>query len=66
MWVSKAHSAEDPTPAARRRGRPSKSAARTSASDMKAVRDWARDNGYTVSQRGRVPTEIRDAYTAAH
>ena len=66
VWASKAHTPEEPTPPARRRGRPAKSAARPPASDMKAVRDWARDNGYTVSGRGRVSTEIRDAYTAAH
>lgn len=28
------------------------------------VRDWARSNGYTVPDRGRIPTEVRDAYNA--
>ncbi len=65
VWASKAHPPE-PAPPARRRGRPSKPAARPATSDMKAVRDWARDNGYTVSARGRVSSEIHDAYTAAH
>ncbi len=32
----------------------------------KAVRDWARSNGYTVSDRGRVPAEIVAAYEAAN
>ncbi|WDO11213.1 Lsr2 family protein (plasmid) [Streptomyces murinus] len=30
------------------------------------VRAWARENGYEVSDRGRVPREIRDAFEAAH
>lgn len=31
-------------------------------SDAAKVRQWARENGYEVSARGRVPAEIRDAY----
>lgn len=30
------------------------------------LRAWARDNGYQVSDRGRVSEEIRQAYAAAH
>jgi len=68
VWTSKAHPPEETSPAGRRRrARTSGTTARTAAAtDTKAVRDWARDNGYTVSGRGRVSTEIRDAYTAAH
>lgn len=36
------------------------------ASDTKAVRDWARDNGYEVSDRGRLPADIVEAFAAAH
>lgn len=43
-----------------------KPAAATSSSDTKAVRDWARTNGYEVSDRGRIPTEVMQAYTAAN
>lgn len=32
----------------------------------KGVREWAREQGYTVSDRGVVPAEIRKAYAAAH
>ena len=28
----------------------------------RAVRVWARENGFTVSERGRIPAEIADAY----
>lgn len=30
------------------------------------IREWARSNGFDVSARGRVSTEVREAYTAAH
>ena len=30
------------------------------------VRAWARENGYKVSERGRVSAEIKAAYDAAH
>jgi len=30
-----------------------------------AVRAWAQRNGYEVGDRGRIPAEIRAAYTAA-
>jgi hypothetical protein len=39
---------------------------RSSSSNAADVRIWARDNGYTVSDRGRVPAEIKTAYDAAH
>jgi hypothetical protein len=34
-------------------------------SDLTAVREWARANGYTVGDRGRIKAEIQDAYHAA-
>ena len=34
--------------------------------DVGAIRTWARENGYEVSSRGRIPSEIREAYEAAH
>jgi hypothetical protein len=33
--------------------------------DPKAVRAWAVSNGYELSSRGRVPSEVVDAYKAA-
>lgn len=30
------------------------------------IREWARENGYDVSDRGRVSAEIRSAYEAAN
>lgn len=50
--------------AATRRGRKSATPARTS--NAGAIREWARANGYQVSERGRVSAEIREAYEAAN
>ncbi len=51
----------------RRQGRPTKSGRRGGAGTSAAeIRDWARANGYQVSERGRVSAEIRSAYDAAH
>jgi len=33
---------------------------------VQAVRDWARQNGYAVSARGRIAKSIQDAFAAAH
>jgi len=30
------------------------------------IRQWARENGWDVPDRGRVATEVREAYSAAH
>ena len=40
--------------------------ARAGGGDTKAVREWARANGYDVSDRGRIPADVMDAYTAAN
>jgi hypothetical protein len=30
------------------------------------VREWAREHGYKVSDRGRISAEVQQAYAAAH
>ncbi|MDQ6524727.1 Lsr2 family protein [Nocardioides sp. LHD-245] len=32
----------------------------------KEVREWARGNGFTVPERGRIPSDVREAYDNAH
>lgn len=39
---------------------------RTGQTDYGPVREWAKANGYTVSERGRVPANVLAAYEAAH
>lgn len=51
---------------ARRVGGRRNTGARSSSSDAGKVRAWAKENGYEVSDRGRVSKEVREAYYAAH
>lgn len=37
-----------------------------SARFLASVREWANSNGYQVGERGRVKSEVLDAYRAAH
>ncbi|WP_032403811.1 histone-like nucleoid-structuring protein Lsr2 [Rhodococcoides fascians] len=33
---------------------------------VRAIRQWAADEGYEISDRGRIPAAIEEAYNAAH
>lgn len=48
-----------------RAGRPA-AQKRSGQRDYTPVRAWAAENGFTVSERGRVPASVLDAYDAAH
>lgn len=49
------------------RSTPSRRSGGTSGSgDASKVREWARANGYTVSDRGRIPAEVTEAYAKAN
>lgn len=39
---------------------------RSGQQDFSGVREWAKQNGYQVSERGRVPASVLEAYEAAH
>jgi hypothetical protein len=49
--------------AARAKGRGGATAANP---DTALIRAWAKDNGWNVNDRGRVPAEIREAYEKAN
>ena len=54
-----------------RRGGSSRGSSRSSGSsgssgNASEIRAWARENGFEVSERGRVSAEVRQAYAAAH
>lgn len=34
--------------------------------EVAAIRAWANDNGHSLSERGRIPASVVDAYNAAH
>jgi Lsr2 len=38
---------------------------RSSTADTRAVRAWARENGYDIKERGRVPAGLVEKYQAA-
>lgn len=44
-------------------GRPRR---RAGQQDYSAIRAWAKDNGFKVSERGRIPASVVEAYEAAH
>lgn len=56
--------------AGRRIGAPSRSTsgrrpARTDKEQLNAIRRWAREHGFEVSDRGRISKTVREAYDAA-
>ena len=53
------------TPSRRVGGR-RRSGRQANSADQATMREWGRENGYQVSDRGRVSRELQDAYAAAH
>ncbi|MCG7210144.1 histone-like nucleoid-structuring protein Lsr2 [Streptomyces arenae] len=47
------------------RGSKRTSAGRVADSDTAQIRAWAKENGYEVNDRGRVPADIKEAYAKA-
>lgn len=47
------------------RGRRGASRAASNGTDAAAIRAWAKEHGFAVSDRGRVPSEVREAYEKA-
>jgi hypothetical protein len=41
-------------------------ASRSAGGNASEMRQWARANGFQVSERGRISEQIREAYAAAH
>jgi len=62
-WVGHARRSGGRKTSGAGRGSSSSAAKRT---DLAAVRDWARKNGYEVSDRGRISAEIQAAYDKAN
>ena len=60
-YVEAARSTSAPPARARRRSKSGESGVNPTA-----LRQWARENGHTVSDRGRVSEAIRKAYAEAH
>lgn len=60
--------ANTPISSTRRKTSPRKraEAAISGPERTRAIRQWAADNGHTVSTRGRMPAAVMQAYDAAH
>lgn len=57
------HGRKVTTSGGRRSSRRTAPAGGVSAKD---IREWARSNGYSVPERGRIPADVRSAYEAAN
>ncbi|MYX26065.1 Lsr2 family protein [Streptomyces sp. SID8381] len=62
-YIDKGRKTKQGTPAVRGRG-----TARSNggSEDTARIREWAKQNGYEVNDRGRVPATIREAYEKAN
>ena len=65
-WVGHARRVAGRSRSGARRGGVRPRSAAPAAVDLAEVRSWARDNGYAVSDRGRLAGEVMAAYTEAH
>jgi len=67
-WIGHARRSTGERPAAARSAATRRSSApkRGDGVNPHEVREWARANGYQVSERGRISEQIREAYLAAH
>ncbi|MDR0959035.1 MAG: Lsr2 family protein [Propionibacteriaceae bacterium] len=61
-WIEKARPVRNVAKAPRNR----RSASATDKEALAAMREWGRDNGFKVSDRGRVSAELQEAYAKAH
>lgn len=60
-WVGNARKAPSRPTAVRQSARRSRGSSNTAE-----VREWAKANGHAVSDRGRISTEVMEAYNKAH
>ena len=60
-WTSKARRTAGRRSSGRRRA-----AGASSSGETQRIREWAREQGLEVSDRGRISAEVREAYEAAH
>ena len=72
QWTESEPESVAPAPSSAERVRRAVSGSASSASgtttgspDLAAVREWAREHGYEVADRGRVSAEVQEAYRAA-
>lgn len=47
-------------------GRAKRGTGASTGGDAAKIRQWATENGYEVSERGRIPSDVREAYIKAN
>lgn len=55
-----------PSPAGAATTATAETSTRRDPAQVRAIRQWAADEGYEISDRGRIPAAIEEAYNAAH
>lgn len=66
-WVARARTtSRRPEPAPHKAGGRTTPRMTISGVDTATIRQWARVNGHAVSDRGRLPTVVHQAYSSAH
>jgi hypothetical protein len=55
-----------PSPAAASTPATAGTPAKRDPEQTRAIRQWAFDQGYEISERGRIPATVEEAYNAAH
>ncbi|MCB7136878.1 histone-like nucleoid-structuring protein Lsr2 [Cellulosimicrobium marinum] len=60
-WVGNARKVSS-----RSTSRPARRGRSSGAADATKIREWARENGFQVNDRGRISQEVQKAYDAAH
>ncbi|MDQ2851993.1 MAG: Lsr2 family protein [Actinomycetota bacterium] len=64
-WIAVARTTRSARPA--RRNSPSQHpAARVDPEQLRTIRAWGREHGYTLNNKGRIPQTVQDAYHQAH
>lgn len=58
--------APEPAPAPARRATRARRTTKAQAKDPAAIREWAKANGFNVSSRGRISSEVQQAFEAAN
>ncbi|MFP5335177.1 MAG: histone-like nucleoid-structuring protein Lsr2 [Actinomycetes bacterium] len=64
-WVGHARRVGGRSSGGRRSAR-KQAASSSGGADTAKVREWARENGYKVSERGRISADVMEAYAKAH
>ena len=66
QWVANARKVSGRS-SGRSAGRSASTSSRSARSnEAQDIREWAKANGYQVSERGRISAEVQEAYDAAH